>query len=127
MKPLLAILCMGLCACVNQIDYMVRNHPKKGDQHFYMFTGWGGQHAAESSAGTRYTGNLENSFQVAAQAIVARGASIDATKVALEREVTRRVELGEITKQMGLTLNAEIAKITTEADLQKFLAALKST
>jgi hypothetical protein len=130
LKIILTILLLPLVSCVNQIDYMQKPVGIVGAnvvgyaKHFYMFNALGGTHAAESSAGTRYTGNLENSFEVGAQAIVARGLSLDATKVQLQKEVTARHLAGQITIREANALNAQIAMLKSSNELTAFIASL---
>lgn len=118
---------LSLNSCMNQIDYMVKDHPKKGSQHFYMVTAWGGQHATESSAGTRWTGNLENSFQVAAQSIVT-GYGTYAWKVARLGELANEQFLqGQITLRQKQEFDFLLGQIHSEADLLKFMAGISAT
>lgn len=116
-----------LCSCMNQIDYMVKNHPKKGSQHFYMMTAWGGAHAAESSAGTRYTGNLENSFQVAAQAVLTYGISVQQAKVMLGEQLTERFKAGQITQQQFDKLSFGLQTVESNNELAAFVASIPKT
>lgn len=96
-------------------------------KHFYMFNALGGTHAAESSAGTRYTGNLENSFMVAAQAVVSVHAATAWKVTRLSELANEKFQMGQITLQQKQAFDFQLAQIASEADLAKFMASLAKT
>jgi hypothetical protein len=93
-------------------------------KHFYMFNGIGGTHAAESSAGTRYTGNLEKSFSDAAQAAVAKFGFDFQTKKVLSDNLTKRYEIGQITLRQKQELDAALATATSMQEFQLAMAQI---
>jgi hypothetical protein len=114
---LVGVLAQLSTACVSQTEIM-RKGGDRGDFYAYHYGQIGGQGTAQSSMGTSVAFDGQKSLADVAQAIVARGFSMDATKVQLSKEVTERFRLGQITIQQHDALMAAIAQGETAAGLE---------
>lgn len=128
-----SILLLFLVSCANQLDYMQKPVVVTGPdgsgvvayaKHIYWFNGIGGVHAAESSAGTRYTGNLEKSLSDITQAAVAKfGFDYQEAKV-LSDNFTKRFNAGQITLRQKLALDHALATSTSAQEFQLAMAKI---
>lgn len=123
MKRLLPLMALCLIGCVTAIEKMDKGTPT-GDHYVWIHSQWGAQATWKNSMGSSGAADAVKSFADAAQALVSVKGFDMTTKIALAQEVTKRVEAGEITKQMGMKLQAAIATAESEAGLKIALAEI---
>ncbi len=120
-----------LVSCANQLDYMQKPVLVDGStgavayaKHLYWFNGIGGVHAAESSAGTRYTGNLEKSFSDGMQYLTAKAGFDFQAKKVISDNLTKRFEMGQITLRQKQQLDYALASAESMQQFQLAMATI---
>lgn len=111
-------------SCTTNMEVMRTNVPNKGDLYIAYNTQVGGRGTSKFSSGSAFASDNQQSFADAVQGYVARGLSLDQTKIALSKEVTTRYGMGQFTLQQANALKAQIALAKSSDELTKFLASI---